>query len=152
MGFCALMIDTLPPAKAMLGDRAYDAAWFRAALAKPGRVAYTSAPRWISPSTAYSDRADPAHNSSQARDDLCYIYSTFAIVERHERAARKGKYRSRDLTLSYINAVLAGQPYAQLAGYGAGASCHKASCTFTAAKQKKATPQDCPYWLWSNCV
>ena len=28
----ALMIDALPRAKAMLGDRGYDADWFRAAL------------------------------------------------------------------------------------------------------------------------
>ena len=32
----ALMIDALPPAKAMLGDRGYDADWFRSALAKRG--------------------------------------------------------------------------------------------------------------------
>ena len=32
----ALMIDDLPPAKAMLADRGYDADWFRAALAARG--------------------------------------------------------------------------------------------------------------------
>ena len=32
----ALMIDALPPAKAMLGDRGYDADWFREALTKRG--------------------------------------------------------------------------------------------------------------------
>ena len=32
----ALMIDALPPAKAMLGDRGYDADWFREALATRG--------------------------------------------------------------------------------------------------------------------
>ena len=32
----ALMIDALPQAKAMLGDRGYDADWFRAALAERG--------------------------------------------------------------------------------------------------------------------
>jgi len=32
----ALMIDALPRAKAMLGDRGYDADWFRAALAERG--------------------------------------------------------------------------------------------------------------------
>ena len=32
----ALMIDDLPAAPAMLGDRGYDADWFRAALAKRG--------------------------------------------------------------------------------------------------------------------
>ena len=32
----ALMLDVLPPAKAMLGDRGYDAGWFREALAARG--------------------------------------------------------------------------------------------------------------------
>ena len=45
-----------------------------------------------------------------------YIYSTFPIVERHDRAAHDDKYRSRDLALSYINALLAGQPDAQVVG------------------------------------
>ena len=35
----ALMIDALPQAKAMLGDRGYDADWFRAALAERGITA-----------------------------------------------------------------------------------------------------------------
>jgi transposase len=35
----ALMIDVLPRAKAMLGDRGYDADWFRAALAERGIAA-----------------------------------------------------------------------------------------------------------------
>jgi len=32
----ALMLDTLPKARAMLGDRGYDADWFRAALVARG--------------------------------------------------------------------------------------------------------------------
>lgn len=32
----ALMLDALPPAKAMLGDKGYDADWFRAALTARG--------------------------------------------------------------------------------------------------------------------
>jgi transposase len=32
----ALMLDALPPAKALLGDRGYDAGWFRNALAARG--------------------------------------------------------------------------------------------------------------------
>ena len=32
----ALMIDALPPATAMLGDRGYDADWFRSALLAKG--------------------------------------------------------------------------------------------------------------------
>jgi transposase len=32
----ALMLDALPRAKAMLGDRGYDADWFRAALNRRG--------------------------------------------------------------------------------------------------------------------
>lgn len=35
----ALMIEALPRAKAMLGDRGYDADWFRAALATRGIAA-----------------------------------------------------------------------------------------------------------------
>ena len=35
----ALMLDALPPAKAMLGDRGYDADWFRDALAARGITA-----------------------------------------------------------------------------------------------------------------
>ena len=50
-----------------------------------------------------------------SRDDIGYIYSTFPIVEREEMA-RWGRYRSRDLALSWINALMAGQPDAQIAG------------------------------------
>jgi transposase len=32
----ALMLDALPPATALIGDRGYDADWFRAALAQRG--------------------------------------------------------------------------------------------------------------------
>ena len=32
------MLDALPPAKTLLGDRGYDAGWFRNALAKRGIV------------------------------------------------------------------------------------------------------------------
>jgi transposase len=35
----ALMFDALPPAKALLGDRGYDADWFRTALAERGIAA-----------------------------------------------------------------------------------------------------------------
>ena len=35
----ALMLDALPPAKALLGDRGYDAGWFRDALAARGITA-----------------------------------------------------------------------------------------------------------------
>jgi transposase len=34
----ALMLDALPPAKTLLGDRGYDASWFRNALAERGIV------------------------------------------------------------------------------------------------------------------
>ncbi|MEA3040720.1 MAG: hypothetical protein QOC65_209 [Sphingomonadales bacterium] len=56
------------------------------------------------------DPADPA----QGRDDIRYIYSTFPIVEREE-TARWGSYRSRDLCLAWINALVAGQPDADVA-------------------------------------
>ena len=35
----ALMVDDLPPAQVMLGDKGYDADWFRAALATRGVAA-----------------------------------------------------------------------------------------------------------------
>lgn len=57
------------------------------------------------------DPADPA----QSRDDIRYIYSTFPIVEREE-TARWGSYRSRDLCLAWISALMAGQPNAEIAG------------------------------------
>lgn len=57
------------------------------------------------------DPADPA----QSRDDIRYIYSTFPIVERQE-TERWGRYRSRDLCLAWINALMAGQPDAEVAG------------------------------------
>ncbi len=37
-GGAALMLDALPPAKTLLGDRGYDAGWFRNALAERGIV------------------------------------------------------------------------------------------------------------------
>ncbi len=51
----------------------------------------------------------------ETRDDVRYIYGTFPIVEREE-TARWGSYRSRDLCLAWINALLAGQPDAAIAG------------------------------------
>lgn len=47
--------------------------------------------------------------------DIRYIYSTFPIVERQE-IARWGSYRSRDLALAWINALMAGQPDAAVTG------------------------------------
>ncbi len=49
------------------------------------------------------DPAEPA----LSRDDIRYIYSTFPIVEREE-TARWGRYRSRNLALAWINALMAG--------------------------------------------
>ena len=48
------------------------------------------------------------------RDDVRYVYSTFPIVEREERAAY-GTYRSRDLCLAWMNALAAGDPDAEIA-------------------------------------
>lgn len=59
--------------------------------------------------TGVVDPADPA----PGRDDVAHIFSTFPIVEREE-AARWGRYRSRDLALAWINALLAGQPDADI--------------------------------------
>lgn len=57
---------------------------------------------------------DP-ENPAGSRDDIRYIYGTFPIVERQEIAAY-GRYRSRDLCLAYINALMAGQPDAHVEG------------------------------------
>lgn len=47
------------------------------------------------------------------RDEVRYIYSTFPVVEREETAAH-GCYRSRDLCLAYISALVAGDPDAEI--------------------------------------
>jgi hypothetical protein len=57
---------------------------------------------------------DPA-NAAQSRDDIRYIYSTFPIVSAQE-TAKWGRYRSQDLCLAWINALIAGQPDAEVAG------------------------------------
>ncbi len=57
---------------------------------------------------------DPA-DAGQSRDDIRYIYSTFPIVEREE-TAKWGSYRSRDLCLAWINALIAGKPDGTVAG------------------------------------
>ena len=44
------------------------------------------------------------------RDDIRYIYSTFPIVEREEKAAYGGVYRSCELCLAWMNALTAGEP------------------------------------------
>ena len=41
------------------------------------------------------------------RDDIRYIYSTFPIVE-HQETATSGRFRSRDLCLAWMNALVAG--------------------------------------------
>jgi len=43
------------------------------------------------------------------RDDVRYVWSTFPIVEKQDRAAW-GHFRSRDLCLAYLNALAAGRP------------------------------------------
>ena len=48
------------------------------------------------------------------RDDIRHIYSTFPIIEREEKAAYGGKYRSCDLCLAYMNALAAGNPDAEI--------------------------------------
>lgn len=48
------------------------------------------------------------------RNDIRYIYSTFSIVERQEKAAYGGKHRSCELCLAYMNALTAGNPDAEI--------------------------------------
>lgn len=47
------------------------------------------------------------------RDVIPYVYSTFPIVQREEEA-RWGRYASRDLALAYLNALVAGDPDADI--------------------------------------
>ena len=47
------------------------------------------------------------------RDDIRYVYSTFPIVERDEKAVY-GAYRSRDLCLAWTSALAAGHPDAEV--------------------------------------
>ena len=47
------------------------------------------------------------------RDDVRYVYSTFPIVERQEMQAH-GCYHSRELCLTWINALAAGNPNAEI--------------------------------------
>ena len=44
------------------------------------------------------------------RDDIRYIYSTFPIVKREEKAAYGGVYRSCELCLAWVSALTAGEP------------------------------------------
>lgn len=55
---------------------------------------------------------DPA-NAAQSRDDIRYIYSTFPIVSQQERE-KWGSYKSEELCLAWINALMAGQPDADI--------------------------------------
>lgn len=48
------------------------------------------------------------------REDIRYIYSTFPTIEREDKAAYGGKYRSRELCLAYVNALAAGNPDAEI--------------------------------------
>ena len=48
------------------------------------------------------------------RDDIRYIYSTFPIVERKEKAIYGGVYRSCELCLAWMNALAAGNPDAEV--------------------------------------
>ena len=48
------------------------------------------------------------------RDDIRYIYSTFPIVERQEKAAYGGVYRSCELCLAWMNALATGDLDAEI--------------------------------------
>ncbi|KQN08785.1 restriction endonuclease [Sphingomonas sp. Leaf28] len=52
---------------------------------------------------------------AQSRDDIRYIYSTFSTVERDE-LSKWDRYRSRDLCLAFVNALITGQPDAAIDG------------------------------------
>lgn len=51
---------------------------------------------------------DPA-SAAACRDDIRYIYSTFPIIAQQERD-KWGSFKSEELCLAWINALMAGQP------------------------------------------
>jgi hypothetical protein len=53
--------------------------------------------------------------AAASRDDIRYIYSTFPIVAAQE-TAKWGNYKSEELCLAWINALMAGQPDAEIEG------------------------------------
>ena len=55
---------------------------------------------------------DPT-DAAASRDDIRYIYSTFPIVAEKE-TEKWGSYRSQELCLAWINALIAGQPDAEI--------------------------------------
>jgi hypothetical protein len=57
---------------------------------------------------------DPS-DASRSRDDIRFIYGTFPTVERAETLRWK-HYRSRELCLAWINALIAGKPDARIEG------------------------------------
>lgn len=57
---------------------------------------------------------DPA-NPAASRDDIRYIYSTFPIIAQQERD-KWGSFKSEELCLAWINALIAGQPDAEIGG------------------------------------
>lgn len=71
----ALMLEALPRAKALLGDRGYDADWFRAALAERKITACI-------PSKEEPESADPAqrHALSPAPQDREHVRQTQGLA------------------------------------------------------------------------
>ncbi|WP_218667965.1 Eco57I restriction-modification methylase domain-containing protein [Sphingopyxis sp. KK2] len=56
---------------------------------------------------------DP-ENTAESRQNIAYIYSTFPIVEQQERERWGGRYKSEDLCLAWINALVGGDPDARV--------------------------------------
>ena len=54
------------------------------------------------------------HLYGLSRDDAKYVLDTFPIVRREDEAAF-GRYRTRDLILTYMNALAAGDTETQVA-------------------------------------
>ena len=57
---------------------------------------------------------DP-NEAEEGREAIRHIYSTFGVIER-EDVDLWGHYRSRDLCLAWINALMAGQPDTEIEG------------------------------------
>ena len=54
------------------------------------------------------------HLYGLSREDAAYVLDTFPIVRRHDEATF-GRYRTRDLILGYMNALVAGDTETRLA-------------------------------------
>ena len=114
----ALMLDALPPAKTLLGDRGYDAGWFRNALAERGIVpCIPSKTNRKKPIEALIEHCRNCYNSNHLQGRPLPLGLRVAgggfccagfMRYRNARAARNME-SSSDLNALYCNAVFSSQ-------------------------------------------